>query len=149
VRALAGPAIAHAKLTWRMRALMGLKPVALTLVAAVGALVLVRMALVQGLGDGMVSVAALHDGEQLRFVADFARMLSKPDQALALLLFGAGALVWLPLRWRRLPAPVQVLLLASLPVLAMFLAVGNVVELRMYGELVPILALAQLARRHC
>ena len=138
---LCQPRVVEAQLLWRMRALTILKPVALPLVAAIGALFLVRLALVQGMGHGVASVAALHDGEQLRFVAGFARMLSKPDHALALLLIGAGALVWLPVRWRRLPAPVQVLLLASLPALAMFLAVGNVVELRMYGELVPVLAL--------
>ena len=132
----------HVQLPWRMRVLMCFRPVAFPLVAAVGALFLVRLALVQGMGHGVTSVAALHDGEQLRFVAGFARMLSKPDHALALLLIGAGALVWLPLCWRRLPKTVQVLMLASLPALTMFLAAGNVVELRMYGELVPLFGIA-------
>ena len=40
--------------------------------------------------------------------------------------------------------PLRVLLLASLPAVAMFLAVGNVVELRMYGELVPVLGVGLL-----
>ncbi len=120
--------------------------VALPLLAALMAVVLLRSGLVHWLGQDAASVALMHDGDQLRIVAGFARMLSKPDHALALLLIGAGALVWLPLRWRRLPASLRVLLLASLPALAMFLAVGNVVELRMYGELVPVLGLAIVSR---
>jgi hypothetical protein len=115
--------------------------VALPPLAALVAVVLLRSGLVHWLGQDAASVAYLNDGEQLRIVAGFARMLSKPDHALALLLIGAGALVWLPWRWRHLPASLRVLLLASLPALAMFLAVGNVVELRMYGELVPVLVL--------
>lgn len=109
------------------------------LLAGLLAVVCVRAVLVRYLGQDAASVALLHDGGQLRVVAGFARMASKPDHALALLLIGAGALVWLPLRWRRLPAELKVLMAASVPALAMFLAVGNVVELRMYSELVPVL----------
>lgn len=122
--------------------------VALPLLAGLLAVVLVRAGLVHWLGQNAGSVALMHDGEQLRIVAGFTRMLSKPDHALALLLIGAGALVWLPWRWRRLPASLRVMLVASVPAVAMFLAVGNVVELRMYSELVPVLALG-LARCSC
>lgn len=116
--------------------------VALPLLAGLLAVVLVRAGLVHWLGHEAASVALMHDGEQLRIVAGFTRMASRPDHALALLLIGAGALVWLPLRWRRLPASLRVMLVASVPAVAMFLAVGNVVELRMYSELVPVLGLA-------
>lgn len=111
------------------------------LLAGLLAVVCLRVYLVRWMGHDAASVALLHDGEQLRVVAGFARMASKPDHALALLLIGAGALVWLPLRWRRLPADFKVLMVASVPAVAMFLAVGNVVELRMYSDLVPLLAL--------
>lgn len=111
------------------------------LLTGVLAVVCVRAALVRYLGHDAASVALLHDGEQLRVVAGLSRMTSKPDHAMALLLIGAGALVWLPLRWRRLSEELKVLMVASVPAIAMFLAVGNVVELRMYGELVPVFAL--------
>lgn len=116
--------------------------VALPLLAGLLAVVLVRAGLVHWLGQDAASVALMHDGEQLRIVAGFTRMASRPDQALALLLIGAGALVWLPWRWRRLPASLRAMLIASVPAVAMFLAVGNIVELRMYSELVPLLAVA-------
>lgn len=119
------------------------------LLAGVLAVVCVRALLVHHLGHGAASVALLHDGEQLRVVAGFARMASKPDHALALLLIGAGAMVWLPLRWRRLPAELKVLTVASVPAFAMFLAVGNVVELRMYSELVPVLAAMLAVQGEC
>lgn len=123
---------------------LGMAPVAVPVLAALVAVVLVRAGLVHCLGQAADSVALLNDGEQLRVIAGFERMLSKPDHALALLLIGAGALVWLPWRWRRLPASLRMLLLASLPAVGMFLAVGNVVELRMYGELVPVLGVGLL-----
>jgi peptidoglycan/LPS O-acetylase OafA/YrhL len=93
------------------------------------------------LGHDAASVAYLNHGEELRIVAGFMRMASHPDHALALLLIGAGAVVWLPWRWRRLSASLRVMLVASVPAVAMFLAVGNTVELRMYSELVPVLGL--------
>lgn len=111
----------------------------LPLLAGLSAVVLVRTSLVHWLGHDAASVAVLRDGEQLRFVAGLTRMARQPDHALALSLIGAGALVWLPWRWRRLPSSLRVILGASLPAVAMFLAVGNIVELRMYSELVPVL----------
>lgn len=122
--------------------------VALPLLAGLLAVVLHRAGLVHWLGHDADSVALIHEGEQLRIVAGFMRMASRPNHALALLLLGAGALVWLPLRWRRLPVSLRVMLVASVPAVALFLAVGNVVELRMYSELVPVLALG-LALCNC
>lgn len=121
--------------------------VVLPLLAAVAGVLVLRTMLVQWLGLDAASVAYLRDGEQLRIIAGFARMAARPDHALALLLIGAGALVWLPWRWKCLPAALKVLLAASLPALAMFLAVGNVVELRMYSELVPVLGLGLITHR--
>lgn len=121
-------------------ALISICRIGAPLLASLMAVILVRACLVRWLGHEAASVALIHDGEQLRVVAGFARMASKPDHALALLLIGAGALVWLPLRWRRQTAELKVLMVASMPAITMFLAVGNVVELRMYSELVPVLA---------
>lgn len=119
--------------------------VALPLLAGLLAVVLMRVGLVHWLGHDAASVALMHEGEQLRIVAGLTRIASRPDHALALLLIGAGALVWLPWRWRHLPGPLRVMLVASVPAVAMFLAVGNIVELRMYSELVPVLATCLLA----
>lgn len=112
------------------------------LLTGLAGVVMLRALLVRWLGHDTASVAYLHDGDQLRIIAGFARMAARSDHALALLLIGAGALVWLPWCWGCLPVALKVLLVASLPALAMFLAVGNVVELRMYSELVPVLGCA-------
>lgn len=69
----------------------------------------------------------------------------RPDHARALLLIGAGALMWLPLCWQCLPVELKALMVAPLPALTMFLAVGNVMELTMSNELVPVLALCAFA----
>jgi len=134
----------HGWHVWRygvaMRAnVHALAQLSLPLLAGLLAVVLVRGGLVRWLGQDAASVAAMHDGEQLRIVAGFTRMACHANHALALLLIGAGALVWLPRRWKRLPAMLRMLLVTSLPAVVMFLAVGNVVELRMYSELVPVL----------
>lgn len=117
------------------------------LLAGVAGVLVLRAMLVRWLGLDAASVAYLRDGEQLRIVAGFARMAARPDHAMALLLIGAGALVWLPWCWERLPAALKVLLVASVPALVMFLAVGNMVELRMYSELVPVLGLGLTTHR--
>jgi len=143
----------HGWHVWRsgvaMRAnVHALAQMSLPLLAGLLAVVLVRAGLMHWLGQDAASVALMHDGEQLRIVAGFTRMASQPAHALALLLIGAGALIWLPWRWRRLPVLLRAVLIASVPAVAMFLAVGNVVELRMYSELVPVLALG-LTRCSC
>ena len=73
-----------------------LLPWALPLVCCLLGIVLVRAAVVHWLGQDAASVVLAKEGEQWRIVAGFARMADRPDHALALLLIGAGALVWLP-----------------------------------------------------
>lgn len=82
------------------------------------------------------------EGDQLRLLANLERMVTKHHHGIALLWFGAGAIIWLPRRWRTLNTGLQHLLIASVPVFAFFCIVGNFVELRMFSELLPLLAAA-------
>lgn len=82
------------------------------------------------------------EGDQLRLLANLERMATKHHHGIALLWFGAGAIIWLPRRWRDLNSTLKHMLIASAPVFAFFCVVGNFVELRMFSELLPLLAAA-------
>lgn len=124
---------------WLAR-LQRMKPVLLQAALLVGAMILVRMVLtglIQPAGDGQ---AAFMEGENVRIVANVQRIMSEGLHAQAMLLLGCGALVWLPLGWRDFPPPRQLLVLSSVPAFVLLLVVGNMTELRIYGEFVPALA---------
>ena len=80
------------------------------------------------------------DGEQFRLFANLQRMATKHHHAIAAIWFGAGALIWLPKKWQYFDSRFKALLLASSPVFVFYCIVGNFVELRMFSELIPILA---------
>lgn len=130
---------------WANKSLREVRPMWRVLwpaLAGVTGVVVLRAMLVQLLGQDAASIASVNDGGKLRIVTGLAGISSHLDHALALLLIGAGALVWVPLRWGRISTAVRILLVASLPAVVMFLAVGNILELRMYSELVPVFACA-------
>jgi hypothetical protein len=105
-------------------------------------MVLTRVALkawIQPQGDGNV---ALMEGEYVRIYASVYRIWHIGFHAQALLLFGCGALLWMPLAYRRLPDGVKALVRGSTLPLLLLLVAGNIVELRIYGEFLPLLALA-------
>ena len=83
-----------------------------------------------------------HEGETLRFLANVRRVINEPRSAgqLLLFVFGAGAIVWLPLFFRKISDQLKLMLLFSIPALLMLLWAGNFVELRIYNEFVPLLA---------
>jgi hypothetical protein len=80
------------------------------------------------------------DGDQIRLFANLKRIVTKHHHAFAVLWFGAGAFFWLPNRWTYFDDTLKSLLIASMPVFLFFCVVGNFVELRMFSELVPLLA---------
>lgn len=82
------------------------------------------------------------EDDQLRVLANLQRMVTKHHHGIALLWFGAGAIIWLPRKWRFLPTGIKRPLVASVPVFVFFCIVGNFVELRMFSELLPLLAAA-------
>jgi hypothetical protein len=82
----------------------------------------------------------LHEGETSKFFANVQRVIYYPSFAFQLLLFGAGALVWLPLSFPYIGNQLKLMLLFSIPACLMLLVAGNFVELRIYNEFVPILA---------
>jgi hypothetical protein len=87
------------------------------------------------------------DEGQLRLLVNIHRILTKHHHALALLWFGAGAILWLPQRWRTLPPVIKALMVSSVPPLILFALAGNIVELRMFSEFIPLLASALAFRR--
>lgn len=76
-----------------------------------------------------------------RLFANLHRIFTKPQHALALLWFGAGAIIWLPRRWRQFSPELKAMLLASTPLFVLYSLAGNIVELRMFSEYVPVLAI--------
>jgi hypothetical protein len=118
-----------------------IKPVLIQSSLAVGLMVLLRMLISHGIkaaGDGN---AALMEGDQIRVVANIQRVLAYDLHARALLFFGAGALAWLPWGSRYFPKALKLMTLASIVPLLILLVVGNMVELRIYSEFVPLLGL--------
>lgn len=111
--------------------------------ALAGAAVLVARKLISvSLNHPIEASFSWMEGEQLRLLANLERMATKHHHGIALLWFGAGAIIWLPRRWRTLNQTLKHMLIASAPVFAFFCIVGNFVELRMFSELLPLLATA-------
>jgi len=90
-------------------------------------------------GVGLLSTITTHEDETLRFFANVQRVINYHEDAFHLLLFGAGALVWLPLFFPYIGNQLKLMLLFSIPVFLMLLWAGNFVEMRIYNEFVPIL----------
>lgn len=111
------------------------------LVAAM-TVVLVRKVIAVSLGLPLHASFSWMDGDQLRLLANLERMATKHHHGIALLWFGAGAILWLPRRWGILNAPLRHALCASLPVFVFLCLAGNFVELRMFSELLPLMAAA-------
>lgn len=110
--------------------------------ASVVAVLAMRKLISTQLDHTVLSSFSWMEGDQLRLLANLERMATKHHHGIALLWFGAGAIIWLPKRWGRLPPPLRQLLIASIPVFVFFCIVGNFVELRMFSELLPLLAAA-------
>jgi hypothetical protein len=90
-------------------------------------------------GVGLLSTVSTHEGESHRFVANVRHVISDHGSAFQLLLFGAGAIVWLPLFFGHMNNQMKLMLLFSIPALVVLLWAGNLVELRVYNEFVPLL----------
>jgi len=112
---------------------------------ALGLMALIRAFIshqIQAAGDGN---AAFMEGEHIRVLINIQRVLTQDLHARALLLFGCGALVWLPWGLMYMPRVLRWVALSSLPPMLLLLVVGNMVELRIYGEFVPVLAVGLYA----
>ena len=80
------------------------------------------------------------EGGQLRMLAQLRWAMHDPLYAITLLQFGCGAVIWLPWAWRVLPAVGKWMLIASAPPGVLLLMAGNLGELRIYNEWLPLLA---------
>ncbi|WP_058088120.1 hypothetical protein [Aquabacterium parvum] len=117
-------------------------PILCQLACAAVAVLLVRKLISHSLDHPIQASFSWMEGDQLRILANLERMATKHHHGIALLWFGAGAIIWLPRRWRALNSTLKHMLIASAPVFAFFCVVGNFVELRMFSELLPLLAAA-------
>jgi hypothetical protein len=117
------------------------KPVLLQSAVAVALMVLLRGVVshvIQAAGDGS---AAFMERDQIRVLINIKRVLAYDFHARALLFFGCGAVAWLPWGVRRWPRELKLVAWASVVPMGILLVVGNMVELRIYSEFVPVLAL--------
>jgi hypothetical protein len=115
-----------------------------TLAPIVGTLVIIillRTLLAYSIyGFGLLGTITTYEDETPRFLANVRRVINEPRSEFQLLLFGAGAIVWLPLFFPKISDQLKLMLLFSMPALLMLLWAGNFVELRVYNEFVPLLA---------
>lgn len=148
-RETVGIAVVHAaawhvaRLPWQgTSTLRTWAPILCHLACAAVAVLLVRKLISHSLDQPIQASFSWMEGDQLRLLANLERMATKHHHGIALLWFGAGAIIWLPRRWRALNSTLKHMLIASAPVFAFFCVVGNFVELRMFSELLPLLAAA-------
>ena len=90
-------------------------------------------------GVGLLDTISTEEEGTLRFLANIQRVVYH-QSAFQLLLFGAGAIVWLPLSFRYIGNQLKLMLLFSIPPFMMLMWAANFVELRIYNEFVPLLA---------
>lgn len=109
---------------------------------AAASVLIVRKLISASLNHPIQASFSWMEGDQWRLMANLERMATKHHHGIALLWFGAGAIIWLPRRWHALNSTLKHMLIASAPVFAFFCVVGNFVELRMFSELLPLLAAA-------
>jgi hypothetical protein len=112
------------------------------LACAAASVLIVRKLISASLNHPIQASFSWMEGDQWRLLANLQRMVTKHHHGIALLWFGAGAIIWLPRRWRTFDRPIKHMLIASVPVFVFFCVVGNFVELRMFSELLPLLAAA-------
>lgn len=148
-RETVGVAVVHAaawhvaRLPWQgTSTLRTWAPILCQLACAAVAVLLVRKLISHSMDHPIQASFSWMEGDQLRLLANLERMATKHHHGIALLWFGAGAIIWLPRRWRDLNSTLKHMLIASTPVFAFFCVVGNFVELRMFSELLPLLAAA-------
>jgi hypothetical protein len=113
-----------------------LPPIVSTLVIIISLRILLAYSIY---GVGMLGTISTHEDETLRFLANIRRVVNDDDSAFQLLVFGAGAIIWLPLSFRYIGNQLKIMVLFSIPAFLMLLWAGNFVELRIYNEFVPIL----------
>lgn len=112
----------------------------LPLAGGVAAVAALKMAVVHSLGASVSDVASTSYDGQLRLLYNLELITRTPKALFLLPLFGAGILLWLPFSWKTVPSAERWMLAASIPFLAALAVAGNIVELRIYGEMTPLFA---------
>jgi hypothetical protein len=114
-----------------------LTPIVSTLVI----IVLLRILLAYSIyGVGLLGTIDTHEDETtLRFLSNAQHIINDPGYTFQLVLFGAGAVIWLPLSFPYIGNQLKLMLLFSIPAFLMLFLAGNFVELRIYNEFVPLL----------
>jgi hypothetical protein len=100
-----------------------------------------RQTIVTLLGGDIASQALSHDETtQLRLISNTMSIIHRPVLFIQVILIGCGIVFWLPFVYRKLSPLLKGILVSSLPALAALLWAGNYIELRIYNEFVPLMA---------
>lgn len=103
-----------------------------------GAIVLIRIIANTSMGEGFLSNATPMEGDHLRILQNLRRISSEKAHTHQLFMLGMGMVLWLPWALRKTPSALRQLHVASIPPIALLLWTGNVTELRMYNEFIPL-----------
>lgn len=102
--------------------------------------VLVRLVIMSLIEAPRGEVAEYMDGQEIRLIANFHRVVGQFQHTVAVLYFGCGMLIWLPFVWSNFAVSLKRLFLWSLLPLTLLFVVGNPTELRIFNEFVPLLS---------
>lgn len=97
------------------------------------------------LGDSFSANATPMEGEKIRFLENVQRVLHNKHHTHQFVMMGLGLIMWLPFAFKNLPGTLRWLHVASVPAIAILFWAGNITELRIYNELVPLWALSLTA----
>jgi hypothetical protein len=114
-------------------------------IAATGMIVAIRLLENALLGDSLASNATPMEGDKIRLIQNIGRILHDKHHTHQFVMMGMGLIFWLPLAFRQLPQLTRWLHICSLPAVAILFWAGNITELRIYNELLPLWAISLAA----
>jgi hypothetical protein len=115
----------------------------LLIAVALLAVGIARLSMLQLLGGHLADQAIVYDpaSTKLRFLYNLTNIYRDHGYFRQVVLMGCGILFWLPFAYHKLSGLLKWLIISSLPAMAMLLWAGNFMELRIYNELVPLMAI--------
>jgi hypothetical protein len=102
-----------------------------------------RLSIIHLLGGDISNQVASYDRgmHAFRLISNTEILFLRPIYFEQLALIGCGIIVWLPFVYRHLSLTLKHMIICSVPALAALLWAGNYLEIRIYNELVPLMAI--------
>lgn len=104
------------------------------------AILFVRWVVSHFLSDSLISSVAPYENGHLRFFANFEKIVHSKQHRLQILMIGAGIVFWLPFAISGYTVTIRRMHWVSIFVIVGLSVVGNLSELRMYNEFLPLWA---------